>query len=154
MKKNTILLAILTSSLLFMLPRKSWATPANGLAFEATFKQAEKNNNLPLGLLSRMAYQESRYNPNAKGASGEIGIMQIIPRFHPGVDPTNPVASIEYVGRLMRQYYNKLGSWQAAIAAYNWGITNVLRYGWRAAPVSTQQYIAGVLSDIGLAGLP
>lgn len=150
MKKSILLLAILAASVFLATPRKVWATPPNGLQFQDVFTRAETANRLPPGLLSRMAYQESRYNPLATGSSGEIGIMQIIPRFHPDVNPADPVASIEYAGRLMRQYYNQFGSWQAAIAAYNWGVTNVNRYGWQAAPTSTQAYINGVLSDIGV----
>jgi soluble lytic murein transglycosylase-like protein len=122
MNNTALLIALATGTLLFMIPRKSWATPPYGMQFESVFNRVDKENNLPPGMLSRMAYQESRYNPDAKGANGEIGIMQINPRLHPDVDPTNPVASIEYVGRLMRQYHERLGNWQDAIVAYNWGV--------------------------------
>jgi len=150
--KNTLPLFIIGLGTLFasVLSRNVWATPENGLIYEPYFKQVEQKNNLPPGLLSRMAYQESRYNPNAAGASGEIGIMQIIPRWHPGVNAANPVDSIFYAGALMRKYYNEFKSWPAAIAAYNWGVTNMRNKGLEQAPESTKRYIRDVLGDIGL----
>lgn len=134
-------------------PRNVWATPTHGLKFESVFKRVEKENRLPPGLLSRMAKQESDYNPAATGTSGEIGLMQIIPRWHPGVNPYDPIESIEYAGRLMRRYYDRFGSWAKAIAAYNWGPTALQKYGLIRAPASTKKYISDVLSDIGLGSI-
>jgi len=151
--KNTLSLVIVGIAAILgvaLWPRSVWATPARGLIYETDFKQAEKENNLPAGLLSRMAYQESRYDSHAQGASGEIGIMQIIPKWHPGINPANPIASIHYVGQLMRQYYNRFGTWEKALAAYNWGPTALTRYGIDRAPASTKRYIHDVLTDIGL----
>jgi len=151
MNLTPIILAAAVGIALFTLPtRQTWATPKNGLAFETYFKSAEKQYSLPAGLLSRMAYQESRYNPNAISTRGAIGIMQIIPRWHPGVNVANPVDSIFYAGALMRKYYNEFKTWPAAIAAYNWGETNVRNKGIEQAPESTKRYIRDVLGDIGL----
>jgi len=150
MNIKPIILISIIGFLIFITPgRKIWATPNNGIMFVAHFKGAESMYNLPPGLLSRMAYQESRYNPNARGASGEIGIMQITPRWHPGVNATDPKESIYYAGHLMRQYYNEFKSWEAAIAAYNWGETNVRNKGISFAPEVTRRYIRDVLGDIG-----
>lgn len=128
-----------------------WITPPEGQQYDWAFRAAERRYKLPPGFLSRIAYQESRYDPNARGASGEIGLMQITPKWHPGVDPHNPVASINYAGSLFRRYYNEFGSWDAAIAAYNWGETNVRRKGVYRAPSSTLGYIRDVKRDVGLA---
>jgi len=135
---------------LLTLNKTVWSTPNNGKKFIPYFNAAEKENDLPAGLLSRMAYQESRYNPTASGRSGEVGIMQIIPRWHPGVDATNPIESIQYAGRLMRRYYNRFGSWDKALAAYNWGPTALQKYGLIRAPESTKKYIKDILGDIGI----
>jgi len=147
---SIILITVIGIGLYIGVNKTVWATPKNGLAFESYFKTAEKQYSLPSGLLSRMAYQESRYNPNATGTSGEVGIMQIIPRWHPGVNAANPVDSIFYAGALMQKYYNEFKSWPAAIAAYNWGETNVRNKGLEQAPESTKRYIRDVLGDIGL----
>ncbi len=130
--------------------RKAWATPVNGLPFDNYFKQATAQYNLPESLLSRIALQESSYNPNASGTSGEVGIMQITPRWHPGVDAANPREAIFYAGSLMRKYFNEFGSWGKALAAYNWGETNVRNKGIEQAPESTKRYIKNILQDIGL----
>lgn len=150
MNTDLIFSAVLIGFFLAVLPAKSsWATPAPGMAFERYFKGAERMYNLPPGLLSRMAYQESRYNPDAKGASGEVGIMQITPRWHPNVNPNDPEESIYYAGFLMRKYYNEFRNWSAAIAAYNWGETNVRNKGIEQAPEITRGYIRDVMGDIG-----
>ena len=151
MNISPIILAAVLIVVLFAMPaRQVWATPVNGLAFENYFNQASARYNLPLGLLSRMALQESGYNPNATGASGEIGIMQITPRWHPGVNAADPIESIFYAASLMRKYFNEFGSWEKALAAYNWGETNVRNKGIEQAPQSTRRYIQNVLRDIGL----
>lgn len=147
---RTIFAAVIGIFLYAISARQVWATPVNGLAFENYFKQASERYNLPAGLLSRMALQESSYNPNARGTSGEVGIMQITPRWHPGVNAYDPQESIFYAGTLIRKYFNEFGSWEKAIAAYNWGETNVRNKGVEQAPEITRQYIQNVLRDIGL----
>ncbi len=130
--------------------RQVWSTSENGLPFDNYFKQATAQYNLPESLLSRIALQESSYNLNASGASGEVGIMQITPRWHPGVNAADPIASIFYAGSIMRKYFNEFGSWEKALAAYNWGETNVRNKGIEQAPGSTKRYIENILQDIGL----
>lgn len=41
--------------------------------------KATKPASLPLGLVDAVISKESRYNVNARGSSGEIGLMQIMP---------------------------------------------------------------------------
>ena len=41
--------------------------------------KAAKPASLPLGLVDAVISKESRYNVNARGSSGEIGLMQIMP---------------------------------------------------------------------------
>lgn len=150
MNPNTTILSVIAGLLLYtFLTQKTWATPGSGQEYEAHFKGAENMYNLPAGLLSRMAYQESRYNPNAISAAGAIGIMQIIPKWHPGINPYNPKESIYYAGAIMRQYYNEFKTLSKALAAYNWGETNVRNKGISHIPVETQNYIKNILGDIG-----
>ncbi len=151
MNFTPIVLAAVLGVALFAIPaRQVWATPAKGVQFENYFIQATARYNLPPGLLSRMAKQESDYNPAASGASGEVGLMQITPRWHPGVNASDPIESIFYAGSLMRKYFNEFGTWEKALAAYNWGKTNVRNKGLEQAPESTKRYIENILRDIGL----
>jgi soluble lytic murein transglycosylase-like protein len=148
--KPLFLAAVLGVALFAISARQAWATPINGLAYENYFKTATARYNLPPGLLSRMALQESNYNPNASNPSGALGIMQIIPRWHPGVNVYDPRESIFYAGSLMRAYYNEFKNWPEALAAYNWGETNVRNKGLAQMPLETRNYIRNVLGDIGL----
>lgn len=86
-------------------------------------------NGVPPALFVKQIQQESGFNPDAhNAASGATGIAQIIPRWHPGVDATDPYASLDYAAKLMAGYYRQFGSWRNALAAYNWGPGNVGGY--------------------------
>lgn len=145
--------------LLLAMPSRKWSTPAAGQPYEVYFELATQQFDLPAGLLSRVAYQESRYDVSARSSAGAAGIMQIVPRWHPGVTPTDadPVDDIFYAGRYLHDLHTQFGGWRLALAAYNWGPGNLSRaiseYGveWpNAAPAETQQYVHDVAGDVGL----
>lgn len=129
-----------------------WKIDPRGAPYDADFAAAEQTYNLPTGLLRRMAYQESRFNPNAKSPVGAMGIMQFMPATAAqfGIDPFDPHASIRAAGEYMAQLYGMAGSWRGALAAYNWGIGNVLRKGLDAAPAETVAYMQ-IANDVGVA---
>jgi len=107
----------------------------------------------------RQIQQESGFNPDAfNSGSGATGIAQIVPRWHPGVDPTDPIASLDYAAKLMADYLKAFGDYRKALAAYNWGSGNVGGYtrpdgvvvppwdGERATlPAETRQYLDVIL---------
>lgn len=137
---------------------RKWFTPVEGAAYDPYFDAAEKRSNLPPGLLSRIAYQESAYNPYARSGAGAIGLMQIVPRWHPNVDATDPIDSIYYAGQFMRENYDMFKTWGKALAAYNWGPGNLnkalIAHGddWLdAAPRETQNYVRDITADVGIA---
>ncbi|MHB1342573.1 MAG: lytic transglycosylase domain-containing protein [Coriobacteriia bacterium] len=136
----------------------SWKTPLAGMKYDEAFRMAEQYYNLPDGLLSRMAYQESRYNPKAfNKKSGAMGLMQFMPVFRdgnggygiPAFDPYDPFMAISMAGKLMAAHYRNFGNWQEALAAYNWGPGNVQRKGLASAPLETRNYIAQISADLG-----
>ena len=130
-----------------------WTTPPKGQKYETTFKSVTAKYGLPDGLLSRVAYQESRYNPAAKSGAGAIGLMQFLPATAKqyGINPLNPEQSIEAAGHYLASLYKQFGNWQQAVASYNWGQGNVARKGLAKAPLETRNYYAQILGDIGLA---
>ena len=142
------------------MPRKVWATPTTANPYLADIMAAERNNDLPPQLLARVLYQESRYRPeiiNGKlmSSAGAVGIAQIVPRWHPNVDATNPQESIYYAADYLRRLFDRFGSWKRALAAYNWGQGNVsnaiTRNGdkWlQVAPTETQNYVREILADV------
>ena len=72
-------------------------------------------------LFTRQITAESDFDPHAYSKAGAVGIAQIMPALHPGVDPTDPYASLDYAARLMRGYINHYGDWRRALIAYNAG---------------------------------
>lgn len=103
-------------------------------------------------LLASMAFQESRFNPNARSRAGATGLMQFMPgtAAQYGIDPTDPNQSIDGAARMMRDLLDKYnGNTSNALAAYNWGQDNVdkwLKKGGNAAalPAETRDYIEKV----------
>lgn len=131
-------------------PYLNFTMPARGLPYAEAIRQAEIANGIPTNLLARQLQQESDFNPNAVNKfSGATGIGQFMPATARdlNLDPRDPFASIDSAGKYMGQLYTATGSWISALAAYNWGIGNVLRKGLDRAPSETVNYvrkIAGV----------
>lgn len=119
----------------------------------AILNAAENRHGIPSGLLVRQAWQESRFNPAAVSPVGARGLMQFMPATAKewGVDVASPESSADGAGRYMAWLYGRTGSWSLALAAYNWGIGNVLRKGMIAAPKETKDYVAQIGADTGVA---
>jgi soluble lytic murein transglycosylase-like protein len=130
----------------------TWQTPPRGLAFESLFLDASRAYGLPAGLLSRIAYQESRYDPLAQSPKGAQGIMQFMPATARdfSVDPFDVGSSIWGAAKYLSELRAKFGNWREAIAAYNWGQGNVQRQGLDAAPKETRDYLDGIAANVDL----
>ncbi len=133
-----------------------WRVPAAGREYEKLFNSASKKYGLPKNLLARVAYQESRFRPDIitgqlDSKAGAKGIMQIVPRWHPNVDPLNPNEAIPYAAGYLKRLYNKFGSWSDALAAYNWGEGNLGKWknkGTPLMPQETKNYVSEIMKDI------
>ncbi len=137
----------------------NWLDDLNGrgAAYKPMLAAAEQRYGIPSGMLARLAWQESRFRADiitgrTVSSAGAVGIMQIIPRYHPGVDPLNPGAAIDYAGRFLAGLYKKYGSWELALKAYNWGAGNVDKWlvGQKAQPNETRLYSQQILADVGI----
>lgn len=130
-------------------------TRANEEKYASVIARAEEQNGIPVGLLHRQLYQESHFRSDIISGQkvsgpGAVGIAQIIPRFHPDVDPLDPIASINYAARYMRSLYSRFGSWRHALAAYDWGegnLSRALRTG-ESLPPETLAYVSEITSDV------
>jgi len=138
-----------------MLYTSSWTIPAIGRRFAALFQKAEYTYGLPRHLLAKLAQQESNYDPRAQSSAGAQGLMQIVPRWHPGVDPFNVGEAIDYAGALLRKHVDRFGTWSKALAAYNAGPTRLRKevsehgVNWLAhMPAETQEYVAAITTDV------
>lgn len=96
----------------------------------------------------RQAKQESGFNPYAVSPKGAAGVFQHMPATAQelGINPYDPSQSIQggvrYMGQLLKQYNNDPTK---ALAAYNWGMGNLNKYGLEAAPAETQNYLKNIL---------
>lgn len=119
---------------------------------------AEDKYGIPRDLLARQAYQESHFRDDiisgaTVSSAGALGIMQIVPRFHPTADPLNVPAAIDYAARFLSQLHRQFGSWKLALAAYNAGPGNVTKYGNTVPPFAeTQNYVTQILADVNAGG--
>jgi soluble lytic murein transglycosylase-like protein len=104
-----------------------------------------KKYGLPVDVLGGLINRESKFQPGAVSPSGASGIAQIVPKFHPGVNTRDPLASIDYAGKYLAENLKRFGSdMSRALAAYNHGPTAVASYGskWRQKiPKETRAYI-------------
>ncbi len=119
--------------------------------YRAMARQAAVKYGIDPNIFERQIQQESGFDPNAKSPAGAVGIAQIMPQFHPGVNPLDPEASLEYAAKLMAGYVKKYGNYVVALAAYNAGPGNVEQYGGKVPPFpETQDYIKKITGG----GLP
>lgn len=127
--------------------------------WDAITKAADAYGVPPL-VLARMAYIESGFrsdviNGITKGTSGEIGITQVIPKYHPGIDLSTPEKQLMGTAATIASYAKQFGSYPAAVAAWNAGpgtVAAALKAGdaWRAKlPAITQNYLTKL--DQGIA---
>ncbi|WP_191601402.1 lytic transglycosylase domain-containing protein [Marinomonas algicola] len=144
---------------LLSIKKTSWVPPETAAPYLRDIKKAEKQNGIRAGLLARLLYQESRFRVDiitgqTMSSAGAVGIAQIVPRWHPNVDPLNPIDSIYYAAEYLARLKKRFGDWGTALAAYNWGRGNVSKaqnnYGadWLAhAPTETQDYVNEISAD-------
>ena len=110
-----------------------------------TFRAATIKYHLPPGFLESIAQRESNFNPNAVSPKGAVGIMQLLPKYHPnaGKDPNEDIMeAAETLAALYDQFHN----WATVAAAYNAGSDRIGRAisGQATVPRETRDYVAGV----------
>jgi hypothetical protein len=132
--------------------------PGSADPYKEAIASAEVAQGLPQGMLGRLLYQESHYRQDiitgkTKSAVGALGIAQFMPATAAqlGINPLDPFQAIPAAAKYLRQLYDQTGSWDKALASYNWGIGNVKKKGLANAPAETKNYFTSILADIGLA---
>lgn len=123
--------------------------------YRAIAKDSALSAGIDPEIFERQIKQESDFNPNALNpTSGATGIAQIVPRFHPNVDATDPIASLKYAANWMKMLIVANAglhpsAYARALASYNWGPGNVSKWnGQRATlPGETRQYLDVILGE-------
>jgi hypothetical protein len=118
-------------------------------------RQAAARAGLDVDVFERQINQESGFKVGAASGAGARGIAQIVPEFHPDVDPSDPYASLDYAANLMAGHLKTYGGdYSKALAAYNAGPGAVAKHGGVPPFEETQTYIRNILGGLGRAAQP
>lgn len=114
-----------------------WIDTARGMA---------RTHGIPEDLFLRLVQQESGWHPGAVSPKGAIGLAQLMPDTARllGVDPRDPHQNLEGGARYLRAQFERFGTWDLALAAYNAGPEAVARYGGVPPYAETQGYVRAI----------
>lgn len=86
-------------------------------------KKAARKRGLKPKLFVRQIDVESGFDPDIVSPAGATGVAQIMPATAQGwgVDPLDPIASIDAAAKHMAEYVQKYGGYENALRAYNAG---------------------------------
>jgi soluble lytic murein transglycosylase-like protein len=121
--------------------------------YRPMFDAASARYRLPPGLLARVGEVESSLNPLARSSAGAVGIMQVVPRWHPSLGEAgalDPEKAIPYAAKILRAWRDEFDSWALALAAYNAGPGAVRQYGMVPPFTETRAYIQKILPAVGI----
>ena len=95
-------------------------------------ERVAERHDLPAELLLAIMETESSFNPLARSSYGALGLMQVVPRFHPKIVKAvgglhrldEPVANIEAGAAILAAYVESSGSLRKALTRYSGGARN------------------------------
>ncbi len=99
-------------------------------------------------LLYAVIEQESGFQAKAVSPKGAMGMMQLMPETAKQwglLHPFDPVANIDAGARHLRWLVEKFSNLQLALAAYNSGHANVIKYGGVPPFPETKLYVARIM---------
>ncbi len=100
--------------------------------FEEFVTKYSSEYEVPEALIYAVIRAESEFDPEAKSHAGAIGLMQLMPdtldwlarllnESEPTGDIKDPETNIKYGTFYLKHLYDRFGSWETALAAYNAG---------------------------------
>ncbi len=117
-------------------------------SLEQIFEEAAATYGVPKDLLKAIAKAESDFNPNATSGAGAQGIMQLMPATARSLGVTdsydpyqNIMGGAKYISQMLDSFG---GNITMALAAYNAGPNNVIKYGGVPPFKETQNYVVKV----------
>jgi soluble lytic murein transglycosylase len=127
---------------------------------DAVIKSAAQRYGVDPKLVRAVVWRESRFNADARGAAGELGLMQIrnlaaeewataemVEPFDHAmcIDPgTNTLAGTWYLAKLIGRYPHTDNAIVFALADYNAGRTHVLRWAKGPAATNSEAFLAAM----------
>lgn len=128
--------------------------------YDAHIRTAAARYGVDPELVRAVVWQESRFNSQARGKAGELGLMQLrdlaaedwavaenVEVFDHGMclDPgTNTLAGTWYLAKLIDRYPHTDNPVVYALADYNAGRTHVLRWAKGAAETNSEAFLAAM----------
>ena len=125
--------------------------------FDPLIRAAARRYQVDPALVKAVIWRESRFDPDARGGKGELGLMQIredaaaewaeaahLSRFEHRacLDPaTNTLAGAWYLNKLLQRYKETDNPAAYALADYNAGRGNVLKWTHGAAATNSQAFL-------------
>ena len=114
--------------------------------FDKLIDQAADRYKVDPNLVRAVVTAESDFDPNCVSTAGAVGLMQLMPETADDLgvsDPFDPVQNIDGGTRYLAQMLERFGGdSQKALAAYNWGPSNVEKGG--SLPTETRNYLKKV----------
>jgi soluble lytic murein transglycosylase-like protein len=110
-------------------------------------KAAARKHGVPEDLFLRLVQQESGWNPVAVSSKGATGLAQLMPGTAAklGVDIDDPAENLDGGARYLRMMFDKFGTWELALAAYNAGPGAVEEHKGIPPYAETEGYVKAIL---------
>jgi soluble lytic murein transglycosylase-like protein len=110
-------------------------------------KTVARKHGVPEDLFLRLVQQESGWNPVAVSTKGATGLAQLMPdtAAHLGVDINDAEDNLDGGARYLRMMYDKFGTWELALAAYNAGPGAVEEHKGIPPFAETENYVKAIL---------
>lgn len=127
---------------------------------DAPIREAARRYKLDPALVKAVVWRESRFHPGVRGRAGEIGLMQLtdaaaqewaetvgaypLPEAHLYDPRTNALAGTWYLRKLMERYRKTDDPVPYALADYNAGRANVLKWAREGAATNSVEFVSQI----------
>lgn len=137
-----------------------WHKESQELRFYPEIASAARRYGIDPALVRAVVWRESRFQPHVRGAAGELGLMQIqeiaaqewadaegnlaFEHSHCLNPRTNILAATFYLSKLMKRYRHTDNPVPFALADYNAGRGNVIRWNKGAARTNSTAFVEAI----------